>query len=197
MVEKMVTYFHTFDYNFKAAPGPFDKLLLEKHARMYLIADKYDVPDLKVLSVKKFGQSAAALSDRPLHMVPAIKFIWDHTTSSHKDIRSEAINAWVVAEHEVGAGEKSQSTIKSLAKVPEFAAELAVMYGTNYTVDEPRFCVECKCGTGIYADSIKYLQEAECGVCYQIGDFLPDTAEMTNGRLKFTFTLHRTRSWYQ
>lgn len=61
MVERMVYYFYNFDYNCNLSAGGDDSqkppsiaLQLKTHVHMFCIADKYDVPGLKALTIEKF-----------------------------------------------------------------------------------------------------------------------------------------------
>ena len=51
MVEVMIKFFYTFDYTF---PLQTETSSLGLHARVYTIADKYEVLDLKAIALTNF-----------------------------------------------------------------------------------------------------------------------------------------------
>ena len=117
----MITYFYKFDYGNDATTP-------EEHVRVYIVADKYDVPDLKALAVRRFECTAPGYFDGLDACLPIVKLIYDNTTRKNQDIRIAAIVAWLRGSQNLKAEEQSKQLTAGLIEMPEFAAELATAY---------------------------------------------------------------------
>jgi hypothetical protein len=183
----MVKYFHTFKYDVDDDDDEGFQIdgsgHLEIHVLMYLIADKYDVPDLRALAVKNFNKGAVELYDHALKLWPSIRLIWEKTTPLHTDLRGAALNAWLCAYKGVESEKETQDYVKSLRELPEFAVTLAVAYGWSYT---NRGCEACSRHIDhklIAFEAREHELFAECGHCSQGVRLEPGKREL-RGRLR-------------
>jgi hypothetical protein len=81
-VHKMISFFYTQTYTLDETAS--DALL--SHTRIYIIADKYDVPLLKKLSSENFGEAAIDYSFRK-----SLQMIYDELPESDRGLREFAI----------------------------------------------------------------------------------------------------------
>jgi speckle-type POZ protein len=65
MVKKLIDYFYTADYNENVDQPNTEShqrvSILQVHARMFALADKYDIEGLRQLSLGKFRKANSAL----------------------------------------------------------------------------------------------------------------------------------------
>ena len=98
----MSYYFYDCDYD----EGPLDSARLVFNANMYAVAEKYDVPLLKVLAKEKFSVALDKYDWRSLNsFVSATDVIYTNTVTSDRGLRDLIIpevkaNRAKVREHE-------------------------------------------------------------------------------------------------
>ncbi|ORY68320.1 uncharacterized protein BCR38DRAFT_406256 [Pseudomassariella vexata] len=92
MVQRMVDYFYTGDYNDEPSSKAEDGLSsLQVNARMFALADKYFVDDLMVLAAAKY---AKALQDDPdcRRFLASVEDVFTLTPDSVKLLRNKAVD---------------------------------------------------------------------------------------------------------
>lgn len=95
----MVNFFYSMDYDddisevTEQESGP-RLSLLQLHARMVALGDRYDIPGLRDVAVKKYS-SRCAVSCDPLELITSICDVYERTTASVRQLRnaSHAKNA--------------------------------------------------------------------------------------------------------
>ena len=133
--------------------------------QVYRLADKYEVPDLKALAVKRFRFAASVYYDNGSDLLLALKLLYENTTSVHADIRSAAVDAWLCRNRISDGEEDSQAFTKSLTEMPQFAADLATRYAKSYSGSYGRFQVHCVCGRPIEDYSYHAFVAKQCQDC--------------------------------
>lgn len=86
----MLVYLYTLEYDLSPAPAA-DKLsaALIIHAQIYSMADKYDIPSLKVKSSEKFKDQLAGSADRyfPSEFVKVLQVVYEGTPGNDRELR--------------------------------------------------------------------------------------------------------------
>ncbi len=92
LVKQLVDYFYTSDYCDKLSVKDTEKMDdisdLDYHTRMFGLADKYDIPALKALSARKFGQLALKCSFP--EFLDSICDVYDHISPA-RNLRDVAV----------------------------------------------------------------------------------------------------------
>ena len=134
-LKKMVQFFYSMSYDDKIlevtereTESPIS--LLQLHARMFALGDRYDIPGLMDVAVNKYS-SRCTVSWEPLQFLESICDIYERTPSSVKDLRNAACirmrkhlpkmldNEAVATAYE-----------KVLTEVPEFTKDMLGIYVT-------------------------------------------------------------------
>ncbi len=90
----MVNFFYSMDYDddipevTEQETGP-RLSLLQFHARMFALGDRYDIPGLRVVAVKKYSSRCAASCD-PLELIESVYDVYERTTVSVRQLRNAA-----------------------------------------------------------------------------------------------------------
>lgn len=90
----MVNFFYSMDYDddisevTEQETGP-RLSLLQLHARMFALGDRYDIPGLRDVAVKKHS-SRCAVSCDPLELIESICDVYERTTASVSQLRNAA-----------------------------------------------------------------------------------------------------------
>ena len=93
-LKKMVQFFYSMSYD-DDIPEVTERetasliSLLQLHARMFALGDRYDIPGLRDVAVKKYS-SRCAVSWKPLEFVESICDIYERTPSSLRHLRNAA-----------------------------------------------------------------------------------------------------------
>ena len=104
--------------------------LLQLHARIFALRDRYDIPDLKNVTAKKYS-SKYAVSWEPLEFIKSIDNVYERTPSSIKHQRNAACIVMrkklpkILDDKTVAAVYK-----KVLIKIPEFTKDMLRIYVT-------------------------------------------------------------------
>ena len=125
-VPETMDYFYLLDYENGVGMN------LDDQIKMYLIADKYDVPGLKELALEKFKAAAKADCDWAYRILMAIELIYEKTVTSYQDLRSAALDAWLCGDRMPEDNDDRVELSMRLQGVPEFTAELAIHYVQSY-----------------------------------------------------------------
>jgi speckle-type POZ protein len=104
IVNAMLQYLYTFDYNY-AVDEKQDPLAVA-HAKVYALADKYDIGPLKTVAGTKFKAAAELLAETP-HFLQAIRLVYETTPSEDRGLRDITV-------------EVSKECFSHLLKDPEF-----------------------------------------------------------------------------
>ena len=93
-LKKMVQFFYSMSYDDdipEVTERETESLisLLQLHARMFALGDRYDIPGLRDVAVKKYS-SRCAVSWKPLEFVESICDIYERTPSSLRHLRNAA-----------------------------------------------------------------------------------------------------------
>ena len=93
----MIDFLYTGSYSTDAMPGDESKETLLNHTKVYIIANKYDIQELKLVAAFKFGESLIALSKLPgpalgsSTYIPALRLMYDETPESDRILKDSAV----------------------------------------------------------------------------------------------------------
>src|SRR5271156_1713249 len=93
-LKKMVNFFYSMNYDDEIPEETGDETrppisLLQLHARMFALGDRYDVPGLRDMAVKKYS-SRVAVPGAPLELLESIYDVYKGTPASVRQIRDTA-----------------------------------------------------------------------------------------------------------
>jgi hypothetical protein len=163
-LKKMVNFFYSMNYDDEIPEETGDETrppisLLQLHARMFALGDRYDVPGLRDTAVKKYS-SRATVPGVPLELLESIYDVYKGTPASVRQLR-DAAGILVRKSLPKMLDEAAVATAyeKVLDEVPEFTKELlgiyvkAALYGECYTCGSNQgmeaLQVRCmRCGKG-------------------------------------------------
>ena len=157
----MVNFFYSMDYDDNISEvteqetGP-RLSLLQLHARIFTLGDRYDIPGLRDVAVKKYS-SRCAVSRDPLELIESICDVYERTTASVRQLRNAAC---VLTRRKLPKmlDDEAVMTVyeKVLSEVPEFTRDILGIY-----VKAP-LCGDCgTCGSN---QAFKALQ-VRCKRC--------------------------------
>lgn len=128
-LKKMVSFFYSMNYDDDVPeqtgkePGPLISLL-QLHARMFALGDRYDIPGLRDVAVKKYF-SRSTVSWLPLEFLESIYDVYGRTPASVLQLRNAA---GVLARKNLPRmlDDDAVATVyeKVLTEVPEFTKDL-------------------------------------------------------------------------
>lgn len=81
----MVAFLYNFDYD-NDMPDEPDMSLLQLHARMFALADQYDIPSLGTLALRKYS-SRCTVSWNPIEFLGSIQIVYETTPSCIRQLR--------------------------------------------------------------------------------------------------------------
>jgi speckle-type POZ protein len=87
-LSKMVAFLYDFDYD-DDVPDEADISLLQLHARMFALADQYDVPSLGALSLRKYS-SRCTVSWNSIKFLVSVQDVYETTPSCIRQLRKTA-----------------------------------------------------------------------------------------------------------
>ena len=90
----MVSFFYSMDYDDDIPEVTEQETgsrlsLLQLHARMFALGDRYDIPGLRDVAVKKYSSRCAVTCD-PLELIESICDVYERTTASTRQLRNAA-----------------------------------------------------------------------------------------------------------
>ena len=144
-LKKMVQFFYSMSYD-NDIPEVIERetesltSLLQLHARMFALGDRYDIPGLRDVAVKKYSSRCAG-SCEPLEFVESIRDVYERTPSSIRHLRNAACirmrkNLPKMLDNEAVA----TAYEKVLTEVPEFTKDLLGIYVTAPLYGD---CITC------------------------------------------------------
>ena len=134
-LNKMVQFFYSMSYD-DDIPELTERetlsliSLLQLHARMFALGDRYDIPGLRDVAVKKYS-SRCAVSWEPLEFIESLCDVYERTPSSIRHLRNAACILMrkklsrMLDDKAVAAAYK-----KVLIEVPEFTKDILGIYVT-------------------------------------------------------------------
>ena len=132
-LKKMVNFFYSLSYNDNISEAtdqetPSHISPLQLHARMFTLGDRFDIPGLRDVAVKKYS-SRCAISLEPLEFIESIYDVYKRTPASAGQLRNAACillrkNLLKMLDDEAFA------TIyeKVVIEVPEFTRDMLELY---------------------------------------------------------------------
>ncbi|KAK4500020.1 hypothetical protein PRZ48_008206 [Zasmidium cellare] len=112
------------------APGPLDATpssTLEVHAHVYTLADKYDIPHLKVLAKEKFREETLyCISDKALvyGFLKVVPYVYENTAPGDMGLRSCLVDAWRAEADFVNYHLSDENLRDLFERFPELGADL-------------------------------------------------------------------------
>ncbi|KAJ6284636.1 hypothetical protein J3E71DRAFT_359388 [Bipolaris maydis] len=138
-LEKLVDFFYSSKYD-DCLLERADISLLQLHARMFALADWYDIPGLSHLAVKKYS-SRCTTSWEPLEFLVSLQDVYGDTPADIKPLRNTA--CWAIWRHlpEI-LDNKEVATMynKTLSEIPDFTKDLLRCY---VTIPFIGYCQSC------------------------------------------------------
>ena len=160
-VDSMINYFYSFNYESHLYEGAFSDLL-ELHASVYAVADKYDVPDLKQLAARKFSRDAAVVLIEKRTPFGGFHEAYTSTPTTDRVLRDMVVEFWAAGGATLIKQQGREAVEKFLRDTPDFAHDLAMKYSER--PDTP-FRGECKCGRNFVHIGRSIFQSRNCDKC--------------------------------
>ncbi|KAK4546061.1 hypothetical protein LTR36_002198 [Oleoguttula mirabilis] len=130
-IRLMVEYFYTFTYTDDTIKQNSDESIspLLAHAWVYIAADKYDVPELKAVALRKFARQAEA--DVKFNSVSAgedfvdvVPYIYDHLLPLDDALRRAAVDMWCYSDNAAIKASSEAQWRELLERCPIFGSDL-------------------------------------------------------------------------
>ena len=151
VIENMITYFYTFDYddaaNLASQGQHRDKrkplCSLEMNAWMYAIAEKYEVPCLKALALEKF-KAHANVTDKQ-SMFCAAQTIYDDIPLPVTDqvLHRLIEDMWLLGGRELMENMREMGVLCAVQNLDVFATNILGKYMGGSTTTVKQFCKSC------------------------------------------------------
>ncbi len=132
-LKKMVTFFYSMNYDDDIPEAteqetPLHISLLQLHARMFALGDRYDIPGLRDVAVKKYS-SRCVIFLEPVEFLESIYDVYERTPTSIKQLRNAACTQMRKNSLEI-LDNKIAATVyeKVLVEVPEFTRNMLELY---------------------------------------------------------------------
>ena len=129
----MVNFFYNMDYDddipevTEQGNGP-RLSLLQLHARMFALGDRYDIPGLKDVAVKKYSSRCSVCRD-PLELIESICDVYERSTASVRQLRNAACVLMRKKLPKMLDDEAVTAVYeKVLSEVPEFTMDMLGIY---------------------------------------------------------------------
>ena len=184
-VASMIKYFYSFDYEIIDSSNHAEAY---DHLEVYCLADKYDVLDLRNISLKKFRQSMGEYERDTCAFLPLIKAVYADTTSANDDIRCATVNTWLCGERTPENSVEIEELRSKMGEMPEFVTDLALRYAQVFDGSRPTIWCK-KCGHYYSAYSVEEVTKKSCTFCGN-----KNTNE-DGGSVHIEGTLHVTPCW--
>jgi hypothetical protein len=146
LVEMMIKYFYTFTYD--ETPPRAETSSLGLHARIYTIADKYEVLDLKAIALENFEHAVSSSCKNGKVMVEGARALTECNPPPTCDttLHDLMIEAWLHGGEELFADVGEAELDSFLTEVPWLAAAFATRLFKGF-MSEP-LQVDCIGGYG-------------------------------------------------
>ena len=130
MLDKLVQFFYSMDYD-DILPENADVFLLKLHAKMFALADRFEIPDLLSVVANKYSFRCLT-SWEPLEFLSSIQDVYDGRPPSVSSLRRIAYTAIrrnlpAMLDDEIVLGQYDQTVTES----PDFAQDLLRSYVMN------------------------------------------------------------------
>ncbi|EUC39844.1 hypothetical protein COCMIDRAFT_41722 [Bipolaris oryzae ATCC 44560] len=128
-LKKLVDFLYSSEYD-DSLLEEADISLLQLHARMFALADQYDIPGLIHLAAEKY-YSRCTTSWEPLELLVSLQDVYETTTVSTKQLRNIACLA--IRKHlpeMLDNKEVAEMYNKVLSEIPDFTKDLLRCYTT-------------------------------------------------------------------
>ncbi len=132
-LKKMVAFFYSMNYDDDISEATeretsLNISLLQLHARMFALGDRYDIPGLREAAVKKYSSRCAAIPE-PVEFIESIYNVYERTPTSIKQLRNAACTLMRKNLLEM-LDDKTVATVyeKVLVEVPEFTRNMLELY---------------------------------------------------------------------
>ncbi|KAK5138578.1 hypothetical protein LTR08_000166 [Meristemomyces frigidus] len=164
-VDVMIHYFYNFDYPNKHSVNATVADILNFHASIYLIADKYQVGDLMNLAVRKFGLALKDAVKQKVNPMPAMHTLLSTTPAIDTHCMNLMTTFWLIAGPELVGTHGKDVVDKFLEDTPELAMGLIKRYthgreGLGVTSE-----YYCKCGTEVVKNGTSIMLYPGCDTC--------------------------------
>lgn len=129
-LKKLVNFFYSSEYD-DCLPEDANVSLLQLHARMFSLADQYDIPSLSNLAAEKYSSRCIA-SWTPLELLVSLQDVYETTPLSIRRLHNTACMA--VRKHLPGMldnKEVAEMYEKVLSETPDFKKDVLRCYITN------------------------------------------------------------------
>lgn len=131
-LKKMIMFFYSMNYDddIPEAAELETVSLLQLHARMFALGDRYDIPGLRDVAVKNYS-SRCAVSWEPLEFLKSLCDVYERTPSSIRHLRNAACISMrkklpkMLDDKAVAAAYE-----EVLIEVPEFTKDMLGIYVT-------------------------------------------------------------------
>jgi hypothetical protein len=125
-LKKLVNFFYDSEYD-DCLPEDADLSLLQLHARMFALADQYDIPGLKTLAAEKY--SSRCTTSQTLELLVSLRDVYETTPPSIRRLRHTAYIAVRKRLPEILRNkEASEMYDKILSEIPDFTKDLLRCY---------------------------------------------------------------------
>jgi hypothetical protein len=163
-IRLLVDYFYNTDYPAtNTGMASFGGVLL-LHANMYIVADKYEVLDLKEMAVERFGKAVPAAVKNE-SVAPVIELVFANTASAQDSMREFLVDVWPILSSFLRELGNDGAVHDLFAKVPEFTAAIALRFTKLGPTIGEQFALRCdRCSTAS-APNAEHVFLGYCRVC--------------------------------
>ncbi|EUC39645.1 hypothetical protein COCMIDRAFT_110964 [Bipolaris oryzae ATCC 44560] len=129
-LKKLVDFFYSSEYD-NCLPEEADISLLQLHARMFALADQYDIPGLTHLAAGKYF-SRCTTSWEPLEFLVSLQDVYETSPASTRLLRDTACTA--IRKHlprMLNSEGVAEMYDKVLSEIPDFTKDLLRCYVSN------------------------------------------------------------------
>lgn len=139
-LSRLVVFLYNFDYD-NDLPDELGISLLQLHARMFALADQYDIPDLGTVALRKY-YSRCKVSWDPVEFLLSIHEVYETTPSCINELRHTACTA--IRNHLPGMLQDetvAEMYEEVLTENVEFAKDLLKSYIDHPVYGRCQFCI--------------------------------------------------------
>lgn len=130
LLDKLVQFLYNMDYE-DVLPADTDDSLLKLHAKMFALADRFDIPDLLLVAASKYSVRCLT-SWEPIEFLASIRDVYKGTPPSLSSLRRAAYTA---IRKNLPAMLDDETVLKrydqTVTENPDFAQDLLRSYVTD------------------------------------------------------------------
>ncbi|KAK4500017.1 hypothetical protein PRZ48_008203 [Zasmidium cellare] len=153
-VKSMIEYFYRFTYDWKVvesgqcadqdtaldnfassdaprAPDQLPSSHLQHHADVYTLADKYDIPGLKVMAANRFESQAcfftgpsSTITSHVIDLLKVVPHVYTYTPPNEQGLRPTIVRAWRRVPDTISSTLGDERLRQLLEKFPDLATDL-------------------------------------------------------------------------